>query len=122
MIYSIISTLLQSLLSFTIMSSRQEFPVPLNQLDVHQQVFNAQEHLAYKPASLPVPNSTYSFWLHPSNEVNPLAKEGSSGDFANDADICIIGSGITGVSAAYRISKNAPEKKVVVLEARDFCM
>jgi glycine/D-amino acid oxidase-like deaminating enzyme len=48
-----------------------------------------------------------------------------------DADICIIGSGITGVSAAYHLAKQLEPKiagndvnlvrKVVILEARDFC-
>jgi hypothetical protein len=73
------------------------------------------------PASLPVSNSTRSFWLHPSKDVNPLAKEGSETPIQDKADIVIIGSGISGVGAAYHISKTMPEKKVVILEARDFC-
>ncbi len=34
-----------------------------------------------------------------------------------EADIAVIGAGFTGLSAAYHILKNNPEKKVVVLEA-----
>ncbi|EJC99722.1 DAO-domain-containing protein [Fomitiporia mediterranea MF3/22] len=103
------------------MPYRPDLPVPLNEHAEHQIFFEAAHHLRDSPASLPVPNSTHSFWLHPSKEVNPLAKEGSEGPITSDADICIIGSGITGVSAAYHLSKSAPEKKVVILEARDFC-
>lgn len=95
-------------------------PVPLNEFDTHQALFNNIK--AGEPASLPVSNSTHSFWLHPSKEVNPLAKEGSDGPLNNDADLCIIGSGITGISAAYHISKMSEKPmKVVILEARDFC-
>ncbi|KAL5530927.1 hypothetical protein ACEPAG_3803 [Sanghuangporus baumii] len=103
------------------MPYRSDIPMPLNVLEVEKSFFEAQIHLSDTPASLPVPNSTHSFWLHPSKEVNPLAKEGSEGPILSDADICIIGSGITGVSSAFHLSKSLPEKKVVILEARDFC-
>ncbi|KAJ7923506.1 FAD dependent oxidoreductase [Mycena leptocephala] len=68
-------------------------------------------------SSLPVPNPTRSFWIDTPG-ANPLAAEGSDGPFVDDADICIIGSGITGVSAAYHLA-TAP-LRVVILEARDF--
>ncbi|KAF9462553.1 FAD dependent oxidoreductase [Collybia nuda] len=79
-------------------------------------------------ATLPVPNSTRSFWLYGTPDANPLAREGSTGDLPSDVDICIIGSGITGVSAAYHLAKlfdghkdiDKP-LKAVILEARDFC-
>ncbi|KAI5119667.1 hypothetical protein M0805_007758 [Coniferiporia weirii] len=103
------------------MPAKQGFPVPLNEHDVHQRFFDAQLNLADVPASLPVANSTRSFWLHPSEEVNPLAKEGSQGQITSDADICVIGSGVTGISAAHHFSNIFPEKKIVILEARDFC-
>ncbi|KAG5728184.1 Gamma-glutamylputrescine oxidoreductase [Termitomyces sp. T112] len=74
---------------------------------------------------LPVPHSTHSFWIN-SPGANPLAKEGSEDDLTPDSDICIIGSGITGVSAAYHLARSlAAEEdvpcKVTILEARDFC-
>lgn len=55
-------------------------------------------------ASLPVPNPTKSFWIDTPG-ANPLAKEGSEGILTSDADVCIIGSGITGVSAAYHLAE-----------------
>ena len=102
------------------MSNISAIPVPLNVYDTAHAALCSLK--VDEPASLPVPNPTRSFWLHPSKDVNPLAKEGSSGSLANDADLCIIGSGITGISAAYHISKAAQKPmKIVILEARDFC-
>ena len=79
------------------------------------------------PASLPVPNPTRSFWIDTPN-ANPLAKRGSEGPLTRDSDVCIIGSGITGVSTAYHLSKELNDgdnitghTSVVMLEARDFC-
>ncbi|CCL99502.1 uncharacterized protein FIBRA_01520 [Fibroporia radiculosa] len=100
-------------------------PVPLNVYADHQATL--QLHTDYGPAPLPVPNSTRSFWIDTPG-ANPLASEGSEGSLTADADVCIIGSGITGVSAAYHMGKllKGPETsvqplKVVILEARDFC-
>ncbi|KIM44357.1 hypothetical protein M413DRAFT_379691 [Hebeloma cylindrosporum] len=74
---------------------------------------------------LPVENPTKSFWLHTPG-ANPPADEGSTGPLTNDADVCIIGSGITGVSAAWHLSKvlareDLIKMRVVILEAREFC-
>ncbi|ESK91655.1 fad dependent oxidoreductase [Moniliophthora roreri MCA 2997] len=74
-------------------------------------------------SSLPVQNATTSFWF----TANPLAKEGSEGPLTREADVCIIGSGITGASIAYHLAGEAEGPgvqqplRVVVLEARDFC-
>jgi hypothetical protein len=72
-------------------------------------------------ARLPVANATRSYWTSDS----PLADFGSTGNLTSDADVCIIGSGITGISAAYHLSRLwADEEKplrTVVFEARDFC-
>jgi glycine/D-amino acid oxidase-like deaminating enzyme len=61
-------------------------------------------------------------------DANPLARVGSTGSLTADADICIIGSGITGVSVAYHLSKLLGDDatlqdalNIVILEARDFC-
>ena len=54
-----------------------------------------------KPAALPSPNPTRSFWVNSSLDANSFAREGTSGLLTTDADMCIIGSGITGVSMAY---------------------
>ncbi|KAK7024870.1 FAD dependent oxidoreductase [Favolaschia claudopus] len=102
--------------------------VPLFQFPASTQAFN---QTAAKPASLPVPNPTRSFWIDSTPDANPLAAEGSEGPFTEDADICIVGSGITGVSAAYHIARcvergeiprtdNDKALRVVILEARDF--
>ncbi|KAK7685832.1 hypothetical protein QCA50_011178 [Cerrena zonata] len=103
--------------------------VPLNAFGEYQAIFNIEpEHLAQSP--LPVPNSTKSFWFT-DPDVSPSPKHGSEGPLTEDADICIIGSGITGVSAAYHLAKAFSEGdaakgldrpvKAVILEAREFC-
>lgn len=88
---------------------------------------SALKHL-HRPANLPSANPTRSFWTHSASDANPLASEGSHGPLTTDADICIIGSGISGISTAYHLAEavgnhavlDAP-LRVVVLEARDFC-
>lgn len=77
--------------------------------------------------SLPVDNPTKSFWLDMPG-ANPLADAGSTGKLTQDADVCVIGSGITGVSAAWHLSnllhdefRPEDKAKVVILEARKFC-
>ncbi|KAJ7198910.1 FAD dependent oxidoreductase [Mycena haematopus] len=101
--------------------------VPFMQFEACVKAFDAAEP---KPSSLPVPNPTRSFWIDSTPDANPLAAEGSTGSFTGDADVCIIGSGITGVSAAYHLSIAAERGeiphsdkplRVVILEARDFC-
>ncbi|PIL27976.1 hypothetical protein GSI_09920 [Ganoderma sinense ZZ0214-1] len=101
-------------------------PVLLNVLAHQQSVLERPVHA--DPAPLPVPNPTKSFWIDSAPDANPLAKHGSDGPLTHDADICIVGSGITGVSAAYHISRLLADQppsdsplKVVILEARDFC-
>lgn len=78
-----------------------------------------------EPAGLPVPNPSRAFWTHGEPDCNPLAREGSDGPLASDADVCIIGSGITGVSCAYHLAqlqgRHDHPLKIVILEARDFC-
>ncbi|KAH9475491.1 hypothetical protein JR316_0012602 [Psilocybe cubensis] len=75
---------------------------------------------------LPVDNPTKSFWID-TPDANPLSEYGSTGELTTDADICIIGSGITGVSAAWHLSKllgdnslkeYERQRSVVILEAR----
>jgi hypothetical protein len=74
--------------------------------------------------TLPVPDPTQSFWTN-SPGANALADHGSRGFLTSDADICIIGSGITGISAAHALSRSSEGNKrplsVIVLEAREFC-
>ncbi|KAF8886042.1 FAD dependent oxidoreductase [Gymnopilus junonius] len=82
-----------------------------------------------EPISLPVKNPTKSFWLDTPGS-NPLAEDGSTGPLTEDADVCIIGSGLTGISTAWHLSNmfkndNAMPFKpkpinIVILEARQF--
>jgi len=100
-------------------------PFPTLQLDIAEAALRLPDERA-APATLPVPNPSHSFWVD-SPGANVLAKEGSKGNLTTEADICIIGSGITGVSAAYHLAKlfkgqdHGTPIKAVVLEARDFC-
>lgn len=79
-------------------------------------------------ANLPTSNPTQSFWVD-SPGANPLGQVGSKGILTDAADVCIIGSGITGVSVAYHLAEGLKARalgvhetvKAVVLEARDFC-
>ena len=109
------------------MSSFTPLPFPLTPWsETHDALLGLKD---VQPSPLPASNPSKSFWIDSAPGLNPLAKEGSTGTLTNDADICIIGSGITGVSAAYHLSKilghssrlrDAP-LKVVILDARDFC-
>ncbi|KIK70169.1 hypothetical protein GYMLUDRAFT_213310 [Collybiopsis luxurians FD-317 M1] len=98
--------------------------VPTHRLQASNHSFNILSATAerFKDHYLPVPNPTKSFWIDSPN-ANPLAKEGSTGPLPQDADVCIIGSGITGVSVAYHLAMQTRDKplKIVILEARDFC-
>ena len=78
--------------------------------------------------SLPSLNPTTSFWLDLPPEESPLANVGSTGPLTQDADICIIGSGITGVGVVWHLVKSLQDSlkdgakmKIVLLEARQFC-
>lgn len=97
-------------------------PIPLNQGPVVARAIGRPENT--RPACLPVENPTKSFWTDSSINCNPLAAEGSNGDLTRTADICIIGSGMTGVSTAYHLSnliKDGNKPRIVIVEARDFC-
>lgn len=100
-------------------------PVPVNVEQDFWRFFASYEPQHARSTTLPVDNPTRSFWLHSAPDANPLATEGSSGALTGTADVAIIGAGITGVAAAYHLAKafqTAGEKrKIVVVEARDFC-
>ena len=84
-------------------------PFPLTSWsETHDALLNLKD---VKPAPLPVPNPTNSFWLDSAPDVNPLAKQGSTESLPDEADVCIIGSGITGVSAAYHLSRLLTDKR-----------
>ncbi|KAL4903575.1 hypothetical protein BDW74DRAFT_36665 [Aspergillus multicolor] len=65
---------------------------------------------------LPLPNSTQPFWL---SSPSPLAKFRSP--WLEQADVVIIGSGMTSVSLCRSLFAKCPELSIIVIEARDLC-
>ncbi|KAJ3560769.1 hypothetical protein NP233_g10617 [Leucocoprinus birnbaumii] len=95
--FSLLYILLSSLLATT--KCQPYDPEP--QAPFESQPLSAQTRSPW--STLPVSNSTKSFWIDTSS-ANPLAREGSTGPLgfgSDDIDVCIIGSGITGVSTAF---------------------
>lgn len=113
---------LRALKAALILLSAATLCAPLSIGPEHQRVLELSA--SRPPPALPVANATLSFWLREPN-VHPAPTYGSKGPLTTDADICIVGSGITGVSTAYHLSnafKDAEKPvKAVVLEAREFC-
>lgn len=87
------------------------------------------------PSPLPTRDPLPSYWLQTSNSPGPEQGvysgvgdgDGDAPSLPSTADVVIVGSGITGVSAAYHLASKIPPRydgqprTVVVLEARDFC-
>ncbi|CAO1630527.1 unnamed protein product [Sympodiomycopsis kandeliae] len=80
------------------------------------------------PSQPPSKHPSPSYWLQTSS--SPSSSNGVYGPdvpLEKEADVVIIGSGITGISAAYHLVHKLPprydgqSRKVVILEARDFC-
>jgi lysine/ornithine N-monooxygenase len=72
-------------------------------------------------ATLPTPNSTKSFWH--SEPSQTLLGHRTTSSLPKQADVVIIGSGISGASAAYHLNQDAYGKEldIVMLEAREAC-
>ncbi|KAF3018205.1 hypothetical protein E8E14_012297 [Neopestalotiopsis sp. 37M] len=81
----------------------------------------AIEKLITVDPGIPRPNPTASYWQH----VPHALAETQSADLPTEADIAVIGSGITGASVAKTLLDNAdddgPPLRVVVYEARTLC-
>ncbi|KAF1840154.1 FAD dependent oxidoreductase [Cucurbitaria berberidis CBS 394.84] len=77
--------------------------------------------MKHERASLPTPTSTHSFWHSEPNEF--LLGHRTTPELPAEADIIIVGSGITGTSAARYLAEDerANGKSIVVLEAREAC-
>jgi hypothetical protein len=113
------------------MATSKIFPLPISLHRGAHDDANFDSLSGYR-AAIPRLNPTKSFWTDGEDDCNPLAKQGSSGNLPNNVDVCIIGSGITGVSVAYHLSeivkqrqcddeKKKPNLTVAIVEARDFC-
>ena len=83
-------------------------PVPLNVRASHQAVLEALPTTRGRP-TLPVANATESFWMRsrsPGEVVWPAPAHGSEGPLTTtDADVCVVGAGMTGVSVAYHLGR-----------------
>ncbi|KAJ4375955.1 hypothetical protein N0V83_001234 [Neocucurbitaria cava] len=77
--------------------------------------------MKHERATLPTPTSTNSFWHSEPNEF--LLGHRTTQELPAEADIVIVGSGITGTSAARFLAEDerAQGKSIVVLEAREAC-
>ncbi|KAG9102766.1 hypothetical protein FRC06_001173 [Ceratobasidium sp. 370] len=78
--------------------------IPAVPLDSDAAVLTTFESIPAQPAPLPASKPTKSFWLNSDASANPLAQVGSTGPLPDAADIVIIGSGMTGCSAAYHLA------------------
>ncbi|KAJ7159009.1 FAD dependent oxidoreductase [Mycena crocata] len=68
---------------------------------------------------LPCPNPTLSYWTIPPSKLSGCKKDSATID--QEAEVVIIGSGITGVSVARSLLKRNSKIKIVMLEAREVC-
>jgi hypothetical protein len=121
----IVLTILSSIYLY-LLASRMDTPT----LGPASQVNFTDHRIAHRPGYMLVdlPNQgqvTQSYWLN--GDANPLAREGADSAFDDaNVDAVVIGSGITGVSAAHHLVRGVIREKldhlkIVLLEARDFC-
>lgn len=77
--------------------------------------------MKHERATLPTPISSKSFWHSEPNEF--LIGHRTTEKLPAEADVVIVGSGITGTSAARYLAEDerAKGKSIVLLEAREAC-
>lgn len=77
--------------------------------------------MKHERSTLPTPASSHSFWHSEPNKF--LIGHRTTEELPAEADIVIVGSGITGTSAARYLAEDerAKGKSVVLLEAREAC-
>lgn len=78
--------------------------------------------MQYEPAPLPVTNPSKAFWHSEPDEF--LLGHRTTASLPSHAKVVIVGSGLTGASAAKFLTDDVPElksKDVVMLEAREAC-
>jgi ribulose 1,5-bisphosphate synthetase/thiazole synthase len=66
--------------------------------------------------STPTRNPSNSYW-----QTKPHRLATHRSQFPTAADVVIIGSGITGVSIARTLLEEAPDIKIVLVDARELC-
>lgn len=70
-------------------------------------------------SALPLPSPCLSFWQQTTRSC-PLLHERTTDVLPENADVVIVGSGITGALTAYELLKaDNPPKSLVILEARE---
>jgi monoamine oxidase len=67
------------------------------------------------PPSLPKEEPTVSYWQDPPNEIAGLR---STEILPQETDVVIVGSGISGATIAFNLLSEQPDKKIILLEAR----
>ncbi len=68
------------------------------------------------PPGLPRANPTRSYWQDPPDDE--IADRRTTPDLPHEADVVIVGSGVSGAAIAYNLLSSNPNLKVVLLEAR----
>lgn len=73
--------------------------------------------------AMPVANPTLSYWQAHSQDspIHDHGKEDALPRTDSIADVCIVGSGISGTIAAYALQQQAPHLSIIMLEARQAC-
>lgn len=74
---------------------------------------------AGKPIPAPYSNPTKSFWIE--GFPHPFDHMRTTPELPSAADVVIVGSGITGCSTAYHLTRSNPDLRIVILDARGFC-
>jgi uncharacterized NAD(P)/FAD-binding protein YdhS len=70
-------------------------------------------------AELPTPGSTKSYWHRKPSQL--LQGHRTTERLPSEADIVIVGSGITGAFAAREMRRGGGDQRVVMLESREVC-
>ena len=73
------------------------------------------EKRASIPPGLPRDHPTTSYWQDPPDEIADLR---TTPELPSQADIVIVGSGVSGATTAYNLLSADPNLKIVLLEAR----
>ncbi len=73
------------------------------------------EDRARIPPGLPRAHPTHSYWQDPPADIADCR---TTPDLPAEADIVIVGAGVSGASVAYNLLCSDPQLKIVLIEAR----